>query len=148
MKHKAHMYFWITALIIAIMGLVQRLYSDSTVDINVGDTYYVIPSIYFTLLFAFIYFMLGVCYWFFYKINITLNKKLTKLHVVLTVLGLPAYLLLNRYIEFRSENPLFTVLGSYSMFQKILIGLFLSILIIQLVFPLNIIISLIKRKKA
>jgi len=142
------MYFWITALVIAIVGVVRRLYSDSTVDINVGDTYYVTPAIYFVLLIAFIYFMLGVCYWFFYTMNISLNKKLTKVHTVLTVLGLPAYLLLNWYVEYKSNDPLFTIIGNYSIFIKILMGLFLTILIGQLVFPLNIIISLIKRKKA
>lgn len=144
------MYFWIMALLIVLVGGVLQLTSSKStmIDVNVGDTYYVTPAIYFAVFLAFIYFMLGVCYWFFYKLNILLNKKLTKIHTVITVLGLPAYLLLNKYIEYKSEEPLFVVLGNYAIFNRILIGLFLAVLLVQLLLPVNLLIGLIKRKKA
>ncbi|KGO85554.1 hypothetical protein Q765_15190 [Flavobacterium rivuli WB 3.3-2 = DSM 21788] len=149
MKHKAHMYFWITALLIlTVGGLLQLISTNSTVDINVKDIYLVMATFHFSLFLAFIYFMLGVCYWFFYKQNILLNKKLTKVHTVITVLGLPAYLLLNMYIEYKSEEPLYVVLDNYQLYYKILMGIFLTVVIVQFLFPVNILISLIKRKKA
>ena len=149
MKHKAHMYFWITALLILIVGgLLQLISTNSTIDINVNDIYLVMATFHFSLFLAFIYFMLGVCYWFFYKQNILLNKKLTKVHTVVTVLGLPAYLLLNKYIEYKSEEPLYVVLGNYQLYIKILISIFLTVIIVQFIFPVNILISLIKHKKA
>jgi len=149
MKHKAHMYFWITALLILIVGGLRQLIStNSTVDINVKDIYLVMATFHFSLFLAFIYFMLGVCYWFFYRLNILLNKKLTKVHTVITVLGLPAYLLLNMYIEYISEEPLYVVLGNYQLYYKILMGIFLTVVIAQFLFPVNILISLIKRTKA
>ena len=149
MKHKAHMYFWITALLIIIVGgIFQFSSTGSTVDVNIRDTYFVMATFHFSLFMAFIYFMLGVCYWFFYKLNILLNKKLTKAHTVVTVLGLPVYLLLNMYIEYKTNDPIFSLTGNYEILYNTLIGVFLTIILIQLLFPVNILISLAKQKKA
>jgi len=149
MKHKAHMYFWITALLILIVGgLLQLISTNSTVDINVKDIYFVMATFHFSLFLAFIYFMLGVCYYTFYKFNVALNRKLTKVHTVITVLGLPVYLLLNKYIQYKSEEPLYVVLGNYQLYNKILMSIFLTVIILQFLFPVNILISLIKHKKA
>jgi len=149
MKHKAQMYFWITAaLIIIVGGLLQLISGNSTVDINIKDTYFVIATFHFSLFLAFIYFMLGVCYWTFYKFDFILNRKLTKVHKVITVLGLPAYLLFTMYVKHRSEEPLSAITGNYQLYNKILTGVFLTVVIVQFLLPLNIFIGLIKRKKA
>ena len=149
MKHKAQMYFWITAaLIIIVGGLLQLISGNSTVDINIKDTYFVIATFHFSMFLAFIYFMLGVCYWTFYKFDFVLNRELTKVHTVFTVLGLPAYLLINKYVEYKSEDQLFTVLGNYQVYNKILFGVFLTVILVQFLLPINIITGLIKRKKA
>jgi heme/copper-type cytochrome/quinol oxidase subunit 1 len=148
MKHKAHIYFWITALLIALTGLVVCLTgSDENIVINVGDTYYVTPAMYFWLFTVFIYFMAGVCYWVFYRLNILLNRKLTKIHTVLTILGLPACLFLNLYIEYKSREPFYILLDRYELLKNVLIALVLILLLVQVLLPINIIISLVKRKK-
>jgi len=149
MKHKAHIYFWITSLLIALTGLMVCLTdSDENIVINVGDSYYVTPAIYFWVFTVFIYFMAGVCYWVFYRLNILLNRKLTKIHTLLTILGLPACMFLDLYIDYKSREPLFILLDRYELLNKILITLVLIILLVQVLLPLNIIVSLVKRKKA
>ena len=68
MKHKAHMYFWITTIFIIVLGFVVYLIiGDTTLDINVHDTYLVVSNAHFTILFALLYFILGTAYWVPYK---------------------------------------------------------------------------------
>jgi heme/copper-type cytochrome/quinol oxidase subunit 1 len=147
MKHKAHIYFWITALLITLAAIARLTGSDENIVINVGDTYYVTPAIYFWLFTVFIYFIAGVCYWVFYRLNILLNRKLTKIHTVLTILGLPACIFLKLYIEYKSRELFYIFSGGFELLKNVLIALVLIMLVVQLLLPINIIVSLVKGKK-
>lgn len=151
MKHKAHIYFWITATLIVLAGGIQRLVNDgdATLDINVHDTYYIIYHWHIVILLAFLNFILGVAYWIFYKAQISLQKKLTKVHTVITVLAVPAYYVLLAYCNYVLNDSIDVLTGrNYEVLNTGLIILFLMVLAAQLLLPLNIIVSLIKRKKA
>ena len=140
------MYFWITAVVIILAGGMKRLISDdNTLDINVHDTYYVIDNLYVIILLAVIYFILGVAYWVPYKAGILLNKKLTKLHTVITVLTVPEYYILLAYANYVINNPF------GKNYEALNIGILLisfTVLLIQPLYLINVIISLIKQKKA
>jgi heme/copper-type cytochrome/quinol oxidase subunit 1 len=147
MKHKAHMYFWIISILLLLEGVLERIVSkDTTLDINVHDMYLVIDHLYVNILFALLYFILGVAYWVPYKTNLSLNKKLTKVHTVITVMAVPAYCALTAYYAMLyTPNPLTD--GANSLNTGILI-IFFTVLLIQPLYLVNIVISLIKRKKA
>lgn len=147
MKHKAHMYFWITTILIVLAGGVEHLlFGDTTLDINVHDTYIVVGHTHVTILFALIYFILGTAYWVPYKTNLSLSKKLTKAHTVITVLAVPAYYALTAYYAML-YTPNSLTDGANSLNTGILI-IFFTVLLIQPLYLLNIVISLIKLKKA
>jgi heme/copper-type cytochrome/quinol oxidase subunit 1 len=147
MKHKAHMYFWITAIFIIVIGFVVYLINgDTTLNINVHDTYLVVSHTHFTILFALLYFILGTAYWVPYKTNLSLNKKLTKVHTVITVLAVPTYCALTAYYAML-YTPNSLTDDANSLNTGILI-IFFTVLLIQPLYPLNIVISLIKRTKA
>lgn len=82
---KAHLYFWILAITIFVIGLV-RIDQDDTLDINVHDTYYyVVQSSLINLFFTIIYLLIGFIYWSFKKLDIELHPTLTSLHTVITI---------------------------------------------------------------
>jgi heme/copper-type cytochrome/quinol oxidase subunit 1 len=147
MKHKAHMYFWITTILIIVLGfVVYCINGDTNLDINVHDTYLVVSHTHFTILFALLYFILGTAYWVPYKTKLSLNKKLTKVHTVITMMAVPAYCALTAYYAMLyTPDPLTD--GANSLNTGILI-IFFTVLLIQPLYLVNIVISVIKRKKA
>jgi heme/copper-type cytochrome/quinol oxidase subunit 1 len=148
MKHKAHMYFWITTILIVFAGGVEHLlFGDTTLDLNVHDTYYVIDHLYVVILLTLVYFTLGLGYYVLYKIGISLNKKLTKVHTVVTVLAVPAYYsLCSYYAIINAADPM--TISNYGALNTELVIIFFAVLLIQPLYFINIIVSLIKRKKA
>jgi heme/copper-type cytochrome/quinol oxidase subunit 1 len=151
MKHKAHVYFWIAAALLILLGGVARLVlgSDNTLDINIHDTYYIVDYWYIILFLVFVYLLLGIAYWCFYKAQIALQKKLTKVHAVITVLIVPAYCILLAYCNYIVTDPMDILTGkNYELLSKGVLIIVLTGLLVQLLFLLNIIISLIKRQKA
>jgi heme/copper-type cytochrome/quinol oxidase subunit 1 len=148
MKHKAHMYFWIISILLLLEGVLERIVSkDTTLDINVHDMYLVIDHLYVNILFALLYFILGVAYWVPYKTNLELQKKYTKVHTVITVMAVPAF-----YILWACNAIMYTSNSitdkSYDTFNTGLLIIFFIVLLVQPLYPVNIILSLIKRKKA
>ena len=85
MKHP-YLYLWGVSLISLISFLCYSV-SDSTLDINVGDTYYVIRQRDAYVLLAILYFIIGLPYLF----PVFLKKKLYKWAVYLHVWGSIAF---------------------------------------------------------
>ena len=143
-KHRADNYFWVTALLIFIVGLLQLAFSDSdTLDINIHDTYFVMDKFQIAYFLAFLYFILGVIYWGLYRLQLRISKKLTKLHTNLCVMGFITYLFLETYVCLkRPESPVFDDgLETYN------IGVLLIVLIAILAQPIlliNIIVGLVR----
>jgi len=84
-KHRADNYFWVTALLIFIVGLFQFMLADEKMMlINIYDTYYVVNKFHFALFCTQLYFLIGAIYWLLYKSKRNINPKLTKLHAKVT----------------------------------------------------------------
>lgn len=148
MKHKAHMYFWITTILIVLAGGVEHLlFGDTTLDLNVLDTYYVIDHLHVVILLTLVYFTLGLGYYVLYKTRILLNKKLTKVHTVITVLAVLAYYSLWAYNAIINTADHMTI-SNYGALNTELVIIFFIVLLAQPLYLLNIVISLIKLKKA
>ena len=97
-KHRADNYFWVTALLIFIVGTIDHFVSaNPMLDVNVHDTYFVIDRFHLTILFTILYAFLGSIYWTLYNLKLKISKALAKSHTKITVFGVMAYWLLSGY---------------------------------------------------
>lgn len=136
--YEPHRIFLVSALIILLFGFWK---SESVMDINFHDTYFVIGYFHFAILISLVLFIIGTGYWIMKKLDIKLLSWLNWTHILLT-LGGPVVLLIliqfyrNELMEYEFNNNL-----------TLVILLIVMIMILgQMVFPVNIIYSLIKKK--
>ncbi|HYD92522.1 MAG TPA: cbb3-type cytochrome c oxidase subunit I, partial [Flavobacterium sp.] len=102
---KAHIYFYLTALLLLLIGLVNSLLSEDTYfDINVHDTYYVVNHFYAYALLANLYLLPGLLYWICHITKLKLIKWLTAAHTALSIGAIPVYYLLILYANL-TNNP-------------------------------------------
>lgn len=132
--NKPQFFLWATAILILSIGLISYD-SQSVIDINVHDTYFVIQNFIITELIAGLLFLAGILYWIYQKANRTLNKLLTKAHLFLTIGGILAYPIVTTLLSWNDEN-------GYSILNWVLPILILLVLIAQIFFILNLIIGL------
>ncbi len=76
--------FWSAGLLIFILGI-QYYWGDSTVDINVHDTYYVIPSSFIFIFLTGIMGLIGFLYWGNGKLGISLHPGMVTVHTIITI---------------------------------------------------------------
>ena len=106
-KIKVHYYFWLVSLIILLIGLYDM---NETFDINIYDTYYIIPHIYGAVILSIIYFVYGFGYWLIQeKLKKRLVKILTIIHSVILIGSFLTYWIVLYYTRLFATNnfPLF-----------------------------------------
>lgn len=142
---KSYHLLWIFALISIIISFFEYfLLKESTIDINVHDTYFVIAHFHITYLIFTVLFILGFLYYLFYRIELKLIRALTRIHVFITCFSLPVYYIGNIFNSIKTKNnvpPLFDDISYTNIFISILI---LVVIIAQLLFILNLLFSLIR----
>lgn len=79
-KIKIYSLFWSVALIILIVGLIQTNNEDTTFDINIHDTYFVIAHIYAALFLSLVYYLIGLGYWIVQKV---MERKLIRILTII-----------------------------------------------------------------
>jgi len=141
-KIKIHFFFWFVTIGFLLLSWYWHN-TDSYIDVNVHDTYYVIRQSHLSILFAVIYAFLGFVYFIFSLSKVTLNRILFKIHSAIT-LGIVPLFFIGEYIleaKKKSDFPLFDDNSNFEYFVFILGLLFV---IAQLLFILNVIFSLLK----
>ncbi|WP_395044698.1 hypothetical protein [Flavobacterium sp.] len=119
-----------------------------TFDINIYDTYYVIREEDFYTMVSFFILILGLLYFLLEKIDIILSAIVSKLHILGTIL-LTLLFFKNQYFL----NPISLSKKYYeiSRFDSLhiyeTVSYILGILILQLLFIINIFVSLIKKMR-
>lgn len=100
-----HIFFWLTALSIILIGEFSIQNISNVIDINIHDTYYVISRKEISIVFSSLFLLIGFIYWLFQKTNIKLNRNLTRFHTIVSigaVLVYYAFLIYYRYIKTES----------------------------------------------
>ena len=83
-KLKVYHYFWITSAIILIIGFWRQNSSDTSLDLNFHDTYYVITNSDISILLSVCYSLLGIGYWLVQKVlKRKLINYLTLIHCII-----------------------------------------------------------------
>ncbi len=122
-------------LALSIIGL------NSTIDLQLHDTYFVLTSIHIGILFSILLGVIGSLYWF------TRNKKLiawmTASHVIITIVAFVIITVSSLFFKasIRSDFAIFRTVN------QILLAIILIMILSQVIFILNLIISLIRNKE-
>ncbi|SHH29471.1 Cytochrome C and Quinol oxidase polypeptide I [Flavobacterium sp. CF108] len=148
-KIKAYHLFWITAAIILLIGIAGINNPDSTLDINVHDTYFVIAHIYIAVVLSLFYFLMGLGYWFIQKVfKKQLIKYLTAIHIVILIGSFIGYWLLMLYFKLFPRDMAFPLFDDYQLVNVVLISQFLLIIFIATpLYIINLLIALFSKKK-
>ncbi len=137
---KLHIYFWLIALTSFIFAI-TNFNSDAALDINVHDTYYIIPFFHLILLLSIVLAFTGFIYYLHFKFNIYLFKTLSKIHLVGTAVIFVVLILGFIYFKIKPSNPSFPLFDDLS-YEIILYSLsFLVFSVLKIIFIFNSIFS-------
>lgn len=135
---KPHLIFLIAIPIIILIGILS---GDAVLDINVHDTYYVIAYFYLATLISILFGIIGIGYWIMQKANRKLSKWLNWTHVGLTFGGILIVWILTKF--YRTEIMEYEFNNNLSLIISLIV---LFIIVGQLIFPINIIYGLTKKR--
>lgn len=135
---KPHLLFLSTIPIILGIGILN---GNTVLDINVHDTYYVVAYLHLAVLISILFGIIGIGYWVMQKAGRKLSKWLNWAHLGLTFGGTLLVWVLTKF--YRTEIMEYKFNNNLSMVITIVI---LLIILGQLIFPINIIYGLIKKK--
>lgn len=138
--------FWLVAVIILLIGLLSP---DSTLDINVHDTYFVIANLNVAIALFIFYFFNGFGYWSVEKvIKKQLQKYLTLIHTVILIGSFVIYWLVILYSKLFISNPSFPLLNGSLLINITLAYEFIVIIFVGLpVYIINLSIGIFKKNK-
>jgi len=138
LNNKPHLIFLLAIPIIILIGILS---GESVLDINVHDTYYVIAHFHLAILISILFGIIGIGYWIMQKANRKLSKWLNWTHIGITFGGILIVLILTQF--YRNELMEYEFNNNLTFFVTLFI---LLVFFAQLIFPINIIYGLIKKK--
>ncbi|MDC8001962.1 cbb3-type cytochrome c oxidase subunit I [Aequorivita todarodis] len=138
LTNKPHLIFLLAIPIIMLIGILS---GDAVLDINVHDTYYVIAYLHLTTLISILFGIIGIGYWIMIKADRKLSKWLNWTHIGLTFGGTLIVWILTKF--YRTEIMEYEFNNNLTLVITLII---LLIIVGQLIFPINIIYVLIKKK--
>jgi heme/copper-type cytochrome/quinol oxidase subunit 1 len=144
-KIKVYHLFLLVASLILIIGLSEL---DSTFDINIHDTYFVVPSIYGTVILSLFYFLTGFIYWFTFEVlRKQLITSLTLIHSVILIGSFVCYWFVIFYSKLFLSNPTFQMFddGSELINMTLVLELLLIAFLAIPIFIINLLIGLLRR---
>ncbi|MEM9681522.1 MAG: hypothetical protein AAF901_14460 [Bacteroidota bacterium] len=141
--NKPHAFFWTSIPIIFAIGYPSN---NESIDINIHDTYFVISNWHLALLIILGFAIIGCIYWGLFKSNLRPIRWMTLAHLILTIdLFIFIWLtLLFDWFTYPDDFPLFD--ENRCQYKIIFISLLLIILG-QLIFATNVLLTVFFRKK-
>ncbi|OHX63959.1 hypothetical protein [Flammeovirga pacifica] len=135
---KPHLIFLLSIPIIMFIGILRE---ESVLDINIHDTYFVIGYLPLSTLISMLFGIIGIGYWIMQKVNSQLSKWLYCTHVGLTFGGPLMVWVVTKF--YRTEIMDY----EFNINLTLIITLIVLVMILgQLIFPINIIYGLVKKK--
>lgn len=143
---KIYHLFWFVAAIILLVGICNP--DNTTVDINIHDTYFVIAHLHLAIVLSLFYFLNGFGYWLLQRVlKKPLKKYLTLIHSVIVLGSFIFYWLLVLYCKLFLSNSGFTLFYDRSQLINItLVNEFILIAFIALpIFIVNVLTAIFKK---
>ncbi len=136
---KPHVIFLLAIPIIMLVGILS---GDAMLDINVHDTYYVSAYLHLAILISTLFGIIGIGYWIIQKADRKLSMWLNWAHISLTFGGTLIAWILTKF--YRPEIMEY----EFNNYLTLIITLIVLLIVFgQIIFPINIIYSLIKKEK-
>lgn len=135
MSIKASYLFAITTIVYFLISVIFTADFDSTVDLNVHDAYFVISNLHLSIVTSFFVLLQGILYLIIEKMKLKLYSLLIKLHFLFIVVFLSILFFL---LNFESN---------YDSLKWFNIGIFIAFLGCILIPTINLIFSVVNRKK-
>jgi heme/copper-type cytochrome/quinol oxidase subunit 1 len=127
---KVYTVFWTVSMLMLCIGLILNTASDSTFDLNVHDTYFVIANLHLAIALSVVYYLQGVGYWILQK---AMKRKLifvlTMIHSVILIGSFVFYWLLLGYTNVCPKRS-FPLYDDYILVNQSVMLLLLLIVII------------------
>ncbi|WP_203257597.1 cbb3-type cytochrome c oxidase subunit I [Hyunsoonleella ulvae] len=135
---KPHIIYLLAIPTTMVIGILS---GDTAWDINVHDAYYVIAHLHLAILISILFGIIGIGYWIMQKTGRKLSKWLNGTHIGLTFGGIILIWVLTKF--YRTEIMEYEFNNNLTLIINMII---LLMIIGQLIFPINIIYGLIKKK--
>ncbi|WP_308993955.1 hypothetical protein QLS71_013885 [Mariniflexile litorale] len=135
---KPHVIFLLAIPIIMLIGILS---GDAVLDIHAYDTYYVIAYMHFAILISILFGIIGIGYWIMQKADRKLSKWLNWTHIGLTFGGTLVLWILTKL--YRTEIMEYEFNNNLTLIITLII---LLMMVGQIIFPINIIYGMIKKK--
>lgn len=137
--------FIFTGFTILVVGLI---FFQSTLDINLHDTYFVIAHVHIALYLCLLFLAFSLIYFIFNKLKKPLNKSLAIIHYIFTILTIILLVFsstdsYNHIKRYTGDNPF----DSEFSIKPFILFLSLTFIIAQIIFIFNIVWTLLKKKK-
>lgn len=145
---KAYNLFLITSILILLIGFYRSTDPNSSLDLNVHDTYFVMSNYHCTIVLFSLYFLTGLLYWVFEKLpKKQLLKPLTLIHTFIFIGSFVFYWIVIFYSKQLKADPNFPMLNYESQLINItLVNEFLLIIFVAIpIFIINLLIGLFRR---
>ena len=139
---RPHIIFLVFAVITFLLGF----NANGGIDFNIHDTYFVMSNYHFATLISILFVIIGLIYWILKKVNGNLSKRLNLIHVTLTFGGIFMILILNELKLKQINVDTLSKLEFNQNLETVVQIVFAIIVLSQVIFPINIISALIKKR--
>lgn len=128
---KPYLYFWLSIPILTLYGLVN---GEGTINIDFRDTLFIIQNSKLILILAIAFSIIGFWYWLMQKLKRQLILWMTIIHLIVTIDGIIIAFLLEHFFNDYKINSIKAIVV-------------ILIFAVQVIFPLNLILSFFKTNK-
>lgn len=141
-----HLIFWGCIPVLLLIGLIQNdEVKERAIDIAIHDTYFVIAHYHFIKFICYFFLVLGLIYFGLKSLKIELNKTLNTFHTLLTILI--TFFILYPFNVFKTKQ--YEGIPKFPEDLNLEISLAgIILLLVQLIFVINIVVSVIRNKKS
>ncbi len=136
---KSYKLFWVLIPFVFMYGLFNE---EHSLILNIYATYFVINHLFFAELIVIIFAIFGLAYWLMDKFNKELISWMTAYHVFISIFGL--LILLVFYDEVENLEIDYAFKQTLMLLMLITAGVTVAV---QLLFPINLIVSFLRKKK-
>lgn len=144
LKSKPYLHFFIFALIMSICWLISS--NERTLDINIHDTYYVTTEKDLAIVFLLFTAVLGIVYLLFDLLKIPFFSMLSKIHIYGTLLLFFVFFIYYFIMQLTmNQEQYYSITNFPEDYSLELFIVLLMIIMAQLLFIINIFVSIIKK---
>ncbi|BDU27308.1 hypothetical protein [Flavobacterium sp. GSB-24] len=148
-KIKVYHLFWFVAVLVAFIALVSSNYPNSSLDINISDTYFVISNYHLAIVLFFSYLLMGLGYWLVLKIlNKQLFKLLTIIHTLILIGSFLFYWIVVVFGKLHLNNRTYNYFDDFELINITLVSEFLIIIFVATpIYIINLLIGIFRKSK-